>query len=332
MRRKCLLFLLNIAAQGCVAAPEEASSHNASSAPNPHSEPGLPTGVIGSARAQIRTASRAPVAGDGTGAFRTTCRFSHMRHDDPIVHPEQAGASHLHAFFGNTEADAFSTADSLARSGNSTCRGGIVNRSSYWVPALLNDDAQPLTPEPAQFYYKSGYDGIAPQDIEPFPQGLRIIAGDPQARSAQANAGWRCEGSDSEPSGGIPTCAPGRLLVMHVSFPQCWNGRDTDSEDHRRHMAYPEDGACPVTHPVPIPAITFNIPYRVGERGSAGYRLDSDGDAADEAGYSAHGDWFGAWDREVVEVWVEHCINLGLDCHSHLLGDGREIYFVDGEP
>jgi hypothetical protein len=120
---------------------------------------------------------------------------------------------------------------------------------------------------------------------------------------------------------------------MHVEFPQCWNGLDVDSGDHRSHMAYPKSGQCPSSHPVPIPAITFNIPYRVPQEGTDGWRLVSDSyDASKAGGYSAHGDWFGAWDPEIAETWTHDCINAGVDCHSHLLGDGREMYFSTGEP
>jgi hypothetical protein len=300
---------------------------------NLKSDPGLPRGSFGSDTIEVRSTDDQPAAGDGTGAFRTTCLFSHMRHDDPIVHPEQTGSSHLHVFFGNTDADAFSTAESLLSSGNSTCRGGVVNRTAYWVPALLDAGGEPLVPEAAQFYYKSGYNGIAAAAIEPLPAGLRMIAGDPSSHATQGDvASWSCE-RDGESSASIPTCEPGSRVVMHVEFPQCWNGRDVDSADHRSHMAYPQSGDCPSSHPVPIPAITYNIPYRVSGGGTDGWRLVSDHyDASAPGGYSAHGDWFGAWDPDIVQIWTHDCVNAGVDCHSHLLGDGREMYFVGGEP
>jgi hypothetical protein len=320
---------------GCSAGSVDVNGETSErSAVNLNSDPGLPSGSSGSDQVEVRSTDDRPAAGDGTGAFRTTCLFSHMRHDDPIVHPEQSGSSHLHVFFGNTDADAFSTAESLLTSGNSTCRGGIVNRTAYWVPALLDAGGEPMVPEAAQFYYKSGYNGIAAATIEPVPAGLRMIAGDPSSSATQNDiAAWSCENDADSSSGSIPACDPGTRVVMHVEFPQCWNGLDTDSADHRSHMAYPESGHCPSSHPVPIPAITFNIPYRVPAEGTDGWRLVSDGyDASKPGGYSAHGDWFGAWDPEIAETWTRDCVNAGVDCHSHLLGDGREMYFVGGEP
>ena len=61
------------------------------------------------------------MAPDDVGAFRMTCKPSHNAYDDPIVFPGRPGAAHLHTFFGNTRADAFSTYASLRTTGESTC-------------------------------------------------------------------------------------------------------------------------------------------------------------------------------------------------------------------
>ena len=38
--------------------------------------------------------------------FKVECAWSHSAPDDPIVHPNHPGRSHLHDFFGSTETDA----------------------------------------------------------------------------------------------------------------------------------------------------------------------------------------------------------------------------------
>ena len=293
-------------------------------------ESAIPTGSPGTSAVFVRPTTELPaVSGDGTGAFRTSCRFSHMNFDDPIVFPGKERASHLHAFFGNTKTDAFSTQSSIATSGNSTCRGGIVNRTAYWVPAVLDAKGKPIAPEESSFYYKSGYAGIAPGAIKPFPQGLRMIAGDPKAQAAQERALWGCHETYIGWSGEIPTtCGAGNHIVMAVTFPQCWNGRDLDSTDHRSHMAYPVSGACPSTHPVALPEISFHILYTVPAGGNVNWRLSSDMyDPSKPGGYSAHGDWFNGWDPNASDAFVKNCTSQPKDCHSHLLGDGREIYY-----
>jgi hypothetical protein len=287
----------------------------------------IPSGDPGVSRVQVRATQERPAESDGVGAFRTVCAFSHMNFDDPIVAPGKVGAAHLHAYFGNTGADAFSTARSLRESGNSTCRGGIANRTAYWVPALVDQQGNPQTPGAAEIYYKTGYRGIEPSAITGFPAGLRIIAGDARASSEQANAWWGCDGRYIGRSPTIPECPEGDRIVMTVVFPQCWDGVNLDSDDHKRHMAYPQHGRCPTSHPVAVPEITFNIPYAVANGSSSRLRLASDTyDDALPPGYSAHADWFDAWDPAVMQAWVKGCDAAGLDCHSHLLGDGRELY------
>jgi len=286
----------------------------------------IPSGDPGASDVRIRSTSERPAQSDGTGAFRTSCNFSHMNFDDPMVFPGVPGASHLHAYFGNTAVDAASTATSIETSGNSTCRGGIANRTAYWVPALLDAQGVPQKPLQAQMYYKTGYHGVPAKQVVAFPSGLRMIAGDAKANAPQRIAYWRCDHDVSGHSAGIPSCG-GRPITMVVEFPQCWDGEHLDSDDHKSHMAY-ADGGCPASHPIAIPAITFNIPYAVPASGTEGWRLASDSyDASLPGGLSAHGDWFDGWDAGVVAAWVANCDNAALDCHSHLLGDGRAIFY-----
>jgi hypothetical protein len=286
----------------------------------------MPKGDPGSSTVDIGSTSEKPGSSDGVGAFRTECDLSHMLKDDPIVFPGQAGAAHLHAFFGNSLVNASSTQQSIRTSGNSTCRGGIANRSSYWVPALIDAQGKPIAPLKIDVYYKSGYNGIAPQAIQPFPSGLRVIAGSAKSSSAQEHAYWDCHGDYIGHPGSIPQCTTNAdALNMVIELPQCWDGVNLDSADHTSHMAYPSSGKCPSTHPVPIPAISFNVLYPV--RDVTGWRLASDMyDASMPGGFSAHGDWFEGWDPEVSKAFVKNCVNAAVDCHSHLLGDGRDIY------
>jgi hypothetical protein len=133
----------------------------------------------------------------------------------------------------------------------------------------------------------------------------------------------------SPASSSIPDCLAGDELWQTVSFPQCWNGRDLDASDHVSHMAYPTGAGCPATHPVAIPEITFNIVYPVGEAGAPRHwRLASDTyDANLPAGYSSHTDWFNGWQPDIARSWVARCLRPAVDCHSHLLGDGRRMDF-----
>jgi hypothetical protein len=292
----------------------------------------IPVGHSGYSNTRLRTTSeQASPSGDTVGAFRNVCLYSHMSFDDPIVYPGQVGRAHLHAFFGNTAVTANSTASSIATTGNSTCRGGTINRSGYWVPALIDTrTGAPVVPKSGIFYYKSGYGGVRAQDIQAMPRGLRIIAGNMNPRTAAEapSQSWECLDTPNSNSKSIPRdCSAGDELQMTVRFPQCWNGRDLDSPDHRSHMAYANNG-CPSTHPVALPEITINIRYVIVDRAAFPHlRLSSDMyDASIPGGWSAHADWFDGWEQEANETFIRECTGAPADCHAHLLGNGKEMY------
>ena len=292
----------------------------------------IPAATAGSAQVRMNTTGEQPASSDGTGNFRTVCDYSHMAFDDPIVLPNQPGRSHLHTFFGNTGVTGNSTADSIANTGNSTCRGGILNRSAYWVPAMIDTrDGTPLRPSESHFYYKTGYAGVVPSTVQAFPSGLRMIAGDAKSVGPNSMASYSCHSASGTSMAGpsIPNCPAGTELYQHIVFPQCWDGTNLDSPDHKSHMAYPTAGrGCPASHPVPVPEITFNIVYPVTEANSPQrWRLSSDNYSTSQpGGYSAHGDWFNGWRPDIMDTFVRNCDRTARDCHSHLLGDGRAIY------
>jgi len=289
----------------------------------PPGSPGSPVDRV------VPTTDQPTPSGDGVSAFRTVCAYSHMSTDDPIVYPGQPGAAHLHVFWGNTGVNANSTASSIATTGNGTCRGGTINRTGYWAPAVIDTKTgAPIAPDLIHVYYKSGYLGVRPEQVRPMPPGLRMVAGNAKATGPQDNAGWKCwnAGGASRPT--IPRCAAGDFIAMTVEFPQCWNGKDLDSADHKSHLAYATPGrGCPAAYPVPLPVITFNVLYPVKSgTDTSGWRLSSDlYPASQPAGYSAHGDWFNGWKQDIEQTWIHGCVNRPVSCGSHMLGDGRAM-------
>lgn len=300
----------------------------------------IPVGDEGVSGPRIGAAQYSKRVGDGSAAFRTNCRYSHMLFDDPIVAPGRERMSHLHIFFGNTAVDAFSTPESVRSSGSSTCTGGTANRSAYWAPAVvdtvtgapvINDAAKVDQDHFLQVYYKSGYDGVVPQSVQNFPVGLRMVAGDMSSTGPQSGvASYSCrEGSAAEVNhiSSFPDCAPGQLFIMSIDFPQCWDGVNLDSPDHKSHMSYGAgwpDLGCPSTHPVPLAQITQNFRYRVPASGMSTWRLSSD-TYDGPAGYSGHADWMNGWDPAVFQRVVDNCYRGGFDCQMNLLGDGQTL-------
>ena len=236
--------------------------------------------------------------------FVGSCRFSHMSMDDPIVYPGKPGASHDHSFVGNTTTDAYSTLRSLRR-GSTTCRRD-GETAAYWMPTLLLD-GQVVAPQAATIYYRRKT--IAP--VRSFPAGFKMIAGDAHAASAQSMkvTYWNCGAQSSvAPSSSAPTCADtrGQSLRLHVNFPNCWDGRNLDSADHKSHMAYADRGVCPADHPVAMPAISLIFRYAI--TGGPGVTLSSGGQ------YTAHADFFNAWRQGTLVSLVNNCLNALRHC------------------
>jgi hypothetical protein len=238
-----------------------------------------------------------------------TCRFSHRAKDDPIVFPGQAGASHDHTFVGNRSTSASSTYDSL-RASPTSCRRQ-ADTAAYWVPTLFHGTTAVL-PEGATVYYRRA----TLAEVEPFPDNLRVIAGDARAASPQDPrvTFWNCGiVAGVARSSTIPACpsARGSFLRLHIRFPSCWNGTALDSSDHQSHMAYAVRGACPSTHPVAVPAIELIVRYRTlpGQVPGAGALALSSGGQL-----TAHGDFLNAWRPRALERLVDRCLNALVHC------------------
>jgi hypothetical protein len=269
-------------------------------------------------------------------AFRISCLPSHMSNDDPMVYPNQQGATHHHTFYGNTSVDYKSNLMELATTGNSTCDGGTMNRSAYWHPTVINTltNAPVLPDQGAIFYYKIGHTAFAGKLRAP-PKGLRMLAGNPKATSAADSQASKyvCINIALQHSNGmawqkaLPNCGADSFMQQVVTFPQCWDGKNLDSPNHKDHMAYPNNGVCP-TDFVPIPEISMNLNYKYHANAPMNkWRLASDNYATTSpGGYSGHADWVNGWDQPTLEGIVKNCLNSAKDCHAHLLGDGRMFY------
>jgi hypothetical protein len=236
--------------------------------------------------------------------FVESCRFSHMAPDDPIVFPGQPGASHHHSFVANRTTDAFSTFASL-RAGGTTCRR-TADTAAYWMPTLYQGTTV-IEPMGATVYYRRATLAV----VHTFPNGLKMIAGDSKATAPQdlRITSWNCGiAGGVRPSSTVPTCPDrrGSFLRLHVRFPSCWDGASLDSADHKSHLAYAERGACPASHPVPVPAI--ELIYRYPTLGGSDFSLSSGGQL------SAHADFFNAWNPAQLQKLVNGCLNALVHC------------------
>lgn len=294
---------------------------------------------------------------DVVGAFRFNCGPGQLSWNDPIVYPGQTGRAHLHQFFGNLDADANSTYASLRRSGKSTCRNEL-NRSAYWIPALLDGKGNAVRPNSVVIYYKRRpaddpwFDKVKnyPRQI---PRGLRYIFGWDHLRASESQPEntkkfqWKCLAGQSYAASGtmdeaLSACKAGDQLILAITSPECWDGTNLDSTDHRSHMTEQVFGEetnwqrrCPDSHPYVLPAFTMTVYYKIGQDDNlALWHLSSDGmlPSGSPRGSSMHADWLGAWEDDILEAWHESCINKLLNCSSGDLGDGRGLVRGSSHP
>ncbi len=238
------------------------------------------------------------------GQFVAKCLYSHSALDDPIVSRGRPGRSHSHDFYGAIGAYANSTAQTLAGKGSTCDKPG--DDAAYWQPTLY-DHAVPVVPLEAHAYYRAA-PGVNPADLQPFPFGFALVAGDPTATRPQVGeaAGWTCgvrTALDKTP----PACDRTALLHLVLTFPDCWDGTHTDTPDHRAQATYSEHGRCPSPHPVHIPQLTLTVTFPIWGNGHD-LRL------ASGSIYSAHGDFLSAWNPAALEREIDHCLRNSVMC------------------
>lgn len=292
-------------------------------------------------------------APDVVGAFRLVCNMAHLSYDDPIAFPGRPGKSHLHMFFGNTATDAHSDYASLRSTGEGTCQGGALNRSAYWIPALLAspEGRQVVVPDNVALYYKRRPKDDPECERAPvgggghcagIPVGLRAIFGNNYIQDDRESLHVRFDcnsdaGSFPSLSEAVAACEGADHIYVRVEAPDCWDGVNLDSADHQSHLAYMfYDGTrntprCPETHPVTMPKLTLTVVYAVLPGDTPGtWVFSSDLMAGAKPGTTFHADYMEAWEPRARLTWETHCIDRLLNCAGGDLGDGRAMKAPEG--
>ncbi|MBV2153234.1 DUF1996 domain-containing protein [Kitasatospora sp. SUK 42] len=267
--------------------------------------------------------------GPATGSFTSRCGRNENRHlnpDNVIVAPGVSnGAHHMHDYVGNLATDAFSSNAKLATSGT-TCSNG--DQSAYYWPVLRvfdgtneKDAKAPgggkdrnvgriLTPAEADITYTSS----TGNPVQPMTRFLRIITGDAKAFTngpANVRASWSCTGFENrQVVGKYPICPQGSRVVRTLKFPDCWDGKNIDSANHRTHTAFSNaSGACPKNFkaiPQLVERVAYDVP--VGVR----YAVDSFPEQLHNP-ITDHGDFINNMNKGLLDQMVS-CINQGRRC------------------
>ena len=170
--------------------------------------------------------------------------------------PGMPAMSHYHQFFGNRSTNENTTIASLRANRATTC-SDRADSSAYWVPQLWQG-SNAVTPKGMTVLYAK----TVTSAVVAHPAGLVLIAGDSKAVAAQdlSIVSWYCGNNVRNASTTPPVCGRNQDLVGLIRFPECWNGIDLDSTNHKDHVTYAVNGVC-AAGTVALSQIQMHIRY-----------------------------------------------------------------------
>lgn len=261
------------------------------------------------------------------GSFTSPCGTNvegHRNSDNFMVVPGKVnGAQHIHDYVGNLSTDAFSTTESLAAAAT-TCTNG--DKSTYFWPVLRNTtvkgiDANAdgggldgnvgeiLRPASVQLQFR----GNPTEQVTAMPDSLAIMTGDAKAStngSVNANAAWTCTNFEDRTTTKYPLCPQGSRLMRILDFPNCWDGKNLDSANHRTHIIFPQqDGSCSAGK-VTLPQLRITLIF--DRPAGRGFAVDAFPDQQHNP-LTDHADFMNLMPSAVMAEAVD-CINTGRAC------------------
>jgi hypothetical protein len=176
-----------------------------------------------------------------------------------------------------------------------------------------DNDGEIVEPESATLKFIGG----GARNVTAMPLGLRVLYGDAkQSTNGPANArpSWTCTGFEDRLTDLYPICPQGSKVERIHAFPNCWDGKNTDSANHRTHIVFAnQQGKCPQGFKnVPQLQVTlvYDIPQDVQQNGQ--YKVDAFAQEKHNP-RSDHDDFANVMSRKIMNR-VVGCINSGKAC------------------
>jgi hypothetical protein len=179
---------------------------------------------------------------------------------------------------------------------------------------LTGNDGDVQQPQVAELTFRGSPVG----DVVAMPKFLKILYGDAKRSingDKNTKASWTCTGfEDKVLLTKYPICPNGSSVKRIHDFPSCWDGKNTDSANHRDHILFPDaNGNCKKGFKA-VPqlrvSLTYNIPADVQQ--AAQYKVDSFPDEKHDP-QTDHDDFANVMSDAIMTRLVD-CINSNKTC------------------
>jgi hypothetical protein len=179
---------------------------------------------------------------------------------------------------------------------------------------LPGNDGEIQRPEQVELTFRGSPAG----KVTAMPKFLRVLYGDAKVSTngpKNARDSWTCTGfEDRVLINKYPICPRGSKVKRIHDFPSCWDGKNTDSKNHRDHIVYPEqNGQCRAGFKA-VPqlriSLTYNIPQDVQR--NAQYKVDSFPEEEHNP-FSDHDDFANVMSQSIMNRLV-NCVNKNQAC------------------
>ncbi|KAL4263562.1 DUF1996 domain-containing protein [Pleurotus pulmonarius] len=239
---------------------------------------------------------------------------------DPIVNPG-AISSHVHSVLGGSN---FAMTTNTAKLRQSQCTSIPIaeDKSNYWFPHLYfqwaNGNFSSLTGGAVICAFL-----FTPGTTTAFPDDFRMLSGSPLLRTydsssfAQQAVTFLCLDFNGQTTrhNELPNKVCPSGVRAQINFPNCWDGKNTDSPDHKSHVAFqangPDTGGCKdPKFPVTLPRIFIEV-YWDTNKYPRDQAMNKDQPLVfshgDPTGYGYHADFINGWDAGVLQKAVDGC-------------------------
>ncbi|MEO6089226.1 MAG: DUF1996 domain-containing protein [Umezawaea sp.] len=155
--------------------------------------------------------------------------------------------------------------------------------------------------------------------VTAMPKFLKILYGDAKISvngTKNARDSWTCSGfEDKIQLAKYVICPEGSKVKRIHDFPSCWDGKNTDSANHRTHIVFPDakTGKCGKGFkavPQLRTTLTYDIPRDIQLKGQ--YKVDSFPNE-DHNPVSDHDDFANVMSQRIMNRLV-NCVNSGKTC------------------